>query len=703
MAIQTVLRAAGMALFVVFFSACQTSPASNMAGNIDPTDYPLAASDARAQLPADYAAARPVPLPRFPEASRATDPAEEGVKYVPADHSVRALGPASPRAKEVLPPEFGPLPKEGRNARGTPGDGTTSAEALSTTLDTTAWPYRGFVKVYIQYPAGGGLWVCSGSMIGARSVLTAGHCAYNKDLGGWASWMRVVPAQDGNYMPFGDAYMTHLYSVTGWTQSGSRESDYAMITLDRSLGNATGWFGLVGLSVFDSMGTGIRMDGYPATGPYPRGDLQVSGTGSIQLVWTTMYFWDLESYGGFSGSGVRRTSAWKDYVAAINTASNCGPYRACGTRITSDRLNQIVGWMQADAGLPSVTPDQSNWHSLAGMTMHTVVPVATSTSRMDLLVRGLDGQVYQDIRTDSGDTGWMALGGYVMGEPAAVSRAANQLDIFAVGGDGAVYTKAHNADGSYWPSWNGWYRMPGAIEGVLDAPAAAASGPYRLDVFAVSTSGKLYWQYWPAPSGWSGWQQLAASYRFDGSPAAISSAPGRVDVVARTTSGALFNLRCSGACSSAAWFAGPVDVSPGLTVVRGRPVLASSRPNQIDLFIRSDWGSLLYGRSAGGGWGWTPAVDLGGLITDDPSVASRWPGILDVFVRGDDGAIYTKAFDGSNWLPSKSGYWWLGGNTVGTPSVVTRSWADLDVFSRDGQRLVRTRFWRAATGWYVGN
>ncbi|NJL03832.1 MAG: hypothetical protein HC911_02720 [Chloroflexaceae bacterium] len=46
---------------------------------------------------------------------------------------------------------------------------------------------------------------------------------------------------------------------------------------------------------------------------------------------------------------------------------------------------------------------------------------------------------------------------------------------------------------------------------------------------------------------------------------------------------------------------------------------------------------------------WNGWEDLGGLITEAPSVVSRGNGLLDVFGRGSDGAVYQIYWDGSRW------------------------------------------------------
>ncbi|MBK8565770.1 MAG: trypsin-like serine protease, partial [Saprospiraceae bacterium] len=81
------------------------------------------------------------------------------------------------------------------------------------------------VKLFVKQ--GGANWVCSGSLIDSRHVLTAGHCIFDS---GWADTVFVVPAyyfdtqNNQGVAPFGDAVsVTTMLSWTGWTQQNDYE------------------------------------------------------------------------------------------------------------------------------------------------------------------------------------------------------------------------------------------------------------------------------------------------------------------------------------------------------------------------------------------------------------------------------------------------------------------------------------------------
>lgn len=107
---------------------------------------------------------------------------------------------------------------------------------------TTPYPWRTICTLVLTFPDGsvGG---CSGAIIDGYHVLTAGHCVYSHDHGGWATSVRVVPGLDGDKMPYNYAWATRLRSYAGWTEDGDHRHDWALITLDRNVGDYIGWMG----------------------------------------------------------------------------------------------------------------------------------------------------------------------------------------------------------------------------------------------------------------------------------------------------------------------------------------------------------------------------------------------------------------------------------------------------------------------------
>ncbi len=130
---------------------------------------------------------------------------------------------------------------------------------------------------------------CSGTLIGPRSVLLSAHCVVNEDTGVWADVLNgtsiVTPARSGNYWPFGvarvvNAFVHPLYKASdtsgsididsvseGHLRASTKDDyDYALLTLDRPVGDVTGYIDLTWDMARDDMlsdGTRFSLRGYP--------------------------------------------------------------------------------------------------------------------------------------------------------------------------------------------------------------------------------------------------------------------------------------------------------------------------------------------------------------------------------------------------------------------------------------------------------
>ena len=71
--------------------------------------------------------------------------------------------------------------------------------------NTDVYPWITIVKLYITAADSTG-WIGSGWMVDNFHVITAGHCVYLHDHGGWASSIEVIPGMDGSTYPVGNAW-----------------------------------------------------------------------------------------------------------------------------------------------------------------------------------------------------------------------------------------------------------------------------------------------------------------------------------------------------------------------------------------------------------------------------------------------------------------------------------------------------------------
>jgi V8-like Glu-specific endopeptidase len=209
---------------------------------------------------------------------------------------------------------------------------------------TTTYPWRVMTKLYMTFPNGarGG---CSGALIAAKYVLTAGHCVHSAGNGGWATQVEVIPGLSGTYKPYGSAFATYLRSYTGWTQSQNVNYDFALITLDRSIGNTTGW---LGYGYFPSInGVTGNLAGYPGD----KGGVNLYyHYGPISSSTSQRLSYQIDTNSGQSGSSVYRFytptgGVSGRYVFGVHTnGAGSGSYNS-GTRIDSAKYSNLQSWI----------------------------------------------------------------------------------------------------------------------------------------------------------------------------------------------------------------------------------------------------------------------------------------------------------------------------------------------------------------------
>ena len=216
---------------------------------------------------------------------------------------------------------------------------------------TSSFPWRTICKLYIT-AQNGSKYIGSGAIIDNFHVLTCGHCVYIHDAGGWASEIEVVPGKNGVEEPFGYAYSTYMRSYTGWTVSEMVEHDWAVLTLDRSLGILTGWMGRQTADSSNSIYTDIlNTAGYPGDLDYGENLYRVSDYGDRADEYNH-WFW-MDSAGGQSGSPVWTYDGENRYILSILAYGYVGGIDAnFGTRLNSDKYDQLNTWLGEDSSAP---------------------------------------------------------------------------------------------------------------------------------------------------------------------------------------------------------------------------------------------------------------------------------------------------------------------------------------------------------------
>jgi V8-like Glu-specific endopeptidase len=189
------------------------------------------------------------------------------------------------------------------------------------------------------------LYVGTGWFIGPKTLATAGHCVYLQDDGGWAKSIDVIPARFGSSEPFGTIRSTRFSAVDGWTVQSQRDFDYGVIHLDSdAAGLQTGNFEVRSFSDALLNNVGAKISGYPAD--REQAQFQYFHERPIQRVSATRLFYDIDTFGGQSGSPI-----WEDTeengVIAIGIHTTGGVSSNSGTRISDDVIDNLISWLEA--------------------------------------------------------------------------------------------------------------------------------------------------------------------------------------------------------------------------------------------------------------------------------------------------------------------------------------------------------------------
>ena len=208
---------------------------------------------------------------------------------------------------------------------------------------TGSYPWRAHASLLIT-ARDGSMWIGTGWFIGPHTLMTAGHVVYIKNSGvpgrdGFVNSVKVMPGRNGSTLPYGSVTSSNLRTVQGWASSGDQDYDYGAIILNTNLGSQTGWFGFGVYSDATLKASVANISGYP--GDKPDGT-QWYAARRVASVGPRKVYYDIDTYGGQSGSAVYRIVGGSRYAMAIHAYG--GATANSGTRIVTPVYNNMVAW-----------------------------------------------------------------------------------------------------------------------------------------------------------------------------------------------------------------------------------------------------------------------------------------------------------------------------------------------------------------------
>jgi V8-like Glu-specific endopeptidase len=291
----------------------------------------------------------------------------ESVAPVPTgvpDSGESLSSPPQPGQSPTFPEPHRPRP-DGRLEAGADPVDIAAVTPPSPLINTLTFPYNSVHKLLMRFESGGEdyYYVCSAGAIGSFQLLTAAHCIYNHDpnndgstsdadwaaeVWAWAAQTdQVSPIGDVDF-PYGEAKATYVRSYSGWINSQDLNHDMAVITVNRRVGDRTGWMGRETNTPVST----LNFSGYPAETPYvPAGTpYQYPGgdAGNVLSYTTNRIGLAAYVYGGHSGGPAwRLDNTGGRWIQGVNSTSN-RVGSANETRLTNEKFTDIDNYLADD-------------------------------------------------------------------------------------------------------------------------------------------------------------------------------------------------------------------------------------------------------------------------------------------------------------------------------------------------------------------
>ncbi|HEY9047143.1 MAG TPA: trypsin-like serine protease [Ohtaekwangia sp.] len=203
--------------------------------------------------------------------------------------------------------------------------------------DPTEFPWRKIAALVITSQSGS-QYAGTACFISPRVLLTAGHCVFLHDAGGFAKTIEVIPAWGNNKQPFGKYDATLFKASNGWVNDRNSDYDYGLIILDEKADINIGWFAFAAASDENLSNQIVNVCGYPHDpDKWPN---QYYHSREIDRSSKHKIYYTADSTGGQSGAGLWLTLGETERViiGIHTTGSSTTNY---GTRITEPMFNNF--------------------------------------------------------------------------------------------------------------------------------------------------------------------------------------------------------------------------------------------------------------------------------------------------------------------------------------------------------------------------
>lgn len=187
-------------------------------------------------------------------------------------------------------------------------------------------------------------------MIGPSTALTAAHCVYNSDRGGYAKGVSVAPARNLNSRPYGYTHSSKISIPVAYKSNPVAGNDIAVLNLQHAIGKESGYLSCKSYAtsfLTDTYNCVLEINGYPGSdnnadlNEYTKlGEMWGMGGDCIYANGKLMRH-SIDTFSGMSGAGIIVQSY---YVAVVHDGNpqNNNSYNI-GTRIDSEYLVWING------------------------------------------------------------------------------------------------------------------------------------------------------------------------------------------------------------------------------------------------------------------------------------------------------------------------------------------------------------------------